>query len=98
MDPRRRWEVGIITWLIVGVIIGGLARHVANVMGRRTDELRSMSILGAIVGGYVADLWIRGDFVVHFHAVTVAAAVIAAVITAAAWYGLGRVTSPRRAA
>ena len=73
--------MGFLVWLIAGVLVGVVVRQGVRI--RRPDGRSaplSAGAVGGLVGGYVADLILKGDAVAHFRGPSVIGAVVGALI------------------
>ncbi|HEX2914486.1 MAG TPA: GlsB/YeaQ/YmgE family stress response membrane protein [Chloroflexia bacterium] len=75
--------MGILSWLIVGLIAGWIANMImsSGAGGLLADIL--IGIVGAIVGGFIAGLLFGGDFVSGINFTTIIVAIIGACVTIA---------------
>ena len=87
--------MGIISWIIVGAIAGWLA----GLLVRGDESLGiigkiGLGIVGAVVGGFIANLLIPGDtdFVNGINPTSIIVATIGAVIVVLGYYALTRRT------
>jgi uncharacterized membrane protein YeaQ/YmgE (transglycosylase-associated protein family) len=73
--------MGIISWIVVGLIAGVIAGYLVKgdeglgIIGRIV-----LGIIGAVVGGFVAGLLTGGDYVTGINPTTIIVAVIGAIV------------------
>lgn len=73
--------MGIISWIIIGALAGWIASMIMN-----TNEEQGafgnivVGILGAIIGGWVLDLFMSGDHLTGLNLGTLLTAILGAVI------------------
>jgi uncharacterized membrane protein YeaQ/YmgE (transglycosylase-associated protein family) len=73
--------MGIISWIVVGLIAGVIAGYLVKgdeglgIIGRIV-----LGIIGAVVGGFVAGLLTGGDYVTGINLTTIIVAVIGAIV------------------
>jgi uncharacterized membrane protein YeaQ/YmgE (transglycosylase-associated protein family) len=78
---ERRFVMGFLVWLIAGVLVGVVVRQAVRI--RKPDGHSaplSAGAVGGLVGGYIADLFHKGDAVAHFRGPSVIGAIIGALI------------------
>ena len=78
--------MGIIAWIVVGLIAGILAGYIVKgdeslgILGRIV-----LGIVGAVVGGFLAGLVTGGDYITGINIPTIIVATIGAVIVIIGW-------------
>jgi uncharacterized membrane protein YeaQ/YmgE (transglycosylase-associated protein family) len=54
-QSRKERQMGIISWIILGLIAGFIASKIVNKSGSGLTTDIALGVIGAIVGGYLAD-------------------------------------------
>ena len=73
--------MGFLVWLIAGVLVGVVVRQAVRIRRpERGSPPLSAGAVGGLVGGYIADLVLKGDAVAHFRGPSVIGAIIGALI------------------
>ncbi len=91
--------MGFIVWIVVGIITAAAIRVVAGTQRRASWRPNTtVALLGAIAGGYFADLVYRGDSVANFRGPTVIGALVGALLFLAVAYLVDRLASSGRRA
>jgi uncharacterized membrane protein YeaQ/YmgE (transglycosylase-associated protein family) len=82
--------MGVIAWLLTGLLITAAARVlVRHVQGVRGTPTIGMGMLGAVLGGFGADLARVGDSVMAFRGPTLIGAAIGSILLLFLAYRLG---------
>ena len=81
VEEGASFEVGIISWLVVGAIAG----YVAGFLVKGDESLGVighivLGIIGALIGGFVAGLLTGGDYITGINITTIVVAVIGAIV------------------
>jgi uncharacterized membrane protein YeaQ/YmgE (transglycosylase-associated protein family) len=81
--------MGILSWIIVGLIAGALAKLIMP--GRDPGGIlvtMLIGIVGAVIGGFVVGLFVPGDLITGINITTIVVATLGAIILLALyrWY------------
>ncbi len=81
--------MGILSWIIVGLIAGALAKLIMP--GRDPGGIivtMLIGIVGAIIGGFVVGLFVPGDLITGINVTTIIVATLGAILLLALyrWY------------
>jgi hypothetical protein len=79
--------MGLLLWVAAGLALVGLIRAATRLVNRpRWKPSLAVALIGAVGGGYVVDLLLRGDSVIHFRGPTFAGAVAGTLLLLGASY------------
>lgn len=89
--------MGFLVWLIVGLLVAVIVRQVGRTWRPDSGSVPlSAGAVGGLIGGYVADLFMKGDAVAHFHGPSAGGAILGALILLGLFMLIGWTAEPRR--
>ena len=72
--------MGIIMWIVIGITLAVIGKAIARARQWTTEPSLLVGIGAAVLGGFLVDIAVRGDSVIHFKGPTLIGAVTATVI------------------
>jgi uncharacterized membrane protein YeaQ/YmgE (transglycosylase-associated protein family) len=88
--------MGLLAWIVVGLLAGGIARIVTGAEKRGCLLTIAIGIIGAMIGGAIASAAFDGEGIGHFGFRSIAIAALGAIVFLLVLQALGLISSRRR--
>lgn len=75
--------MGIISWLLVGLLAGWIANMIMSSGAGGLLADIAIGVIGALVGGFLAGILFGGEFVTGFNPVTIIVSIVGAIVVIA---------------
>jgi uncharacterized membrane protein YeaQ/YmgE (transglycosylase-associated protein family) len=88
--------MGFLVWLILGLLVAVIVRQVGRIWRPdRGSVPLSAGAVGGLIGGYIADLFMKGDAVAHFRGPSAGGAILGALVLLGVFILIGWTAEPR---